>query len=151
MTNLGRLDTEIGDRISQARKQAGHKQKDFAPLLGISRQTLNRYEMGSRPIPAEILVKTIAITNCDAAWLLMGTRSDQTRAEVISGMQKILSELTAAEEKETYGLTNRDKFWVEVGRHLDQVEGAEHLRRIIYDAFRAAHVPVDEIEKRYRY
>lgn len=66
-------------------------------------------------------------------------------------MQKILTELTVAEKKETYGLTNRDKFWVEVGRHLDQVDGAEHLRRIIYDALRAAHVPVDEIEKRYRY
>lgn len=31
---------------------------------------------------------------------------------------------------------------------LEQVYGVEHLRRIIYDALRAAHVPVDEIEKR---
>lgn len=151
MTNLGQSDTDIGGRIAQARKEAGYKQKDFAPLLDISRQTLNRYEMGSRPIPADILLKTIAITKCDPAWLLTGTHSDQSRAEVIFGMQKILSELTAAEEKEPYGLTNRDKFWLEVGKLFDQVQGTEHLRRIIYDALRAAHVPVDEIEKRYRY
>lgn len=151
MNKQRQIDTELSRRIAHARKKSGLNQKDLAEKLGISYPTLNRYEVGRRSVPGELLIRIIEITGCDPAWLLTGIEADKARSEKISEIQKILSGMTAAEGKEPYGLTNRDKFWMEVGRHLDQVEGAEHLRRIIYDAFRAAHVPVDEIEKRYRY
>jgi transcriptional regulator with XRE-family HTH domain len=52
---LGRLlelrHKEIGVLLRQARSNAGSTQKECADLLGVSRDTISRYELGGRPIP----------------------------------------------------------------------------------------------------
>lgn len=141
----------LGTRIKEARKKAGITQDDLAKRLKIALSTFNKYEKDHRVPGADVLAKIAKELNADSGWLLTGDETKQTSLEKLSEIQEMLKEVTVQEEKATYGMTNRQRFWLEVMTQFDQVKGAEHLRRIIYDALRAAHVPVDEIEKRYRY
>lgn len=141
----------LGERIRIARKNAGITQEALAKKLGIAYQTLNKYEKGKRIPDAELIRQMVIELGCDPAWLLTGEDTKHASLEKLSEIQEMIKEVTVQEEKATYGMTNRQRFWLEAMTQFDQVQGAEHLRRIIYDALRAAHVPVDEIEKRYRY
>lgn len=72
---LDSLDT-IGGRIKKARRHARMSQKDLADRVGISVNSLCRYEKDSRVIDAATLAKIVKATHSSANWLLMGTHTD---------------------------------------------------------------------------
>lgn len=60
-------------RLRFARKTAGFKSQDAAaPLLEISKNTLNRYESGESIPDANIINKMVEMYNCNVNWLLTG-------------------------------------------------------------------------------
>ncbi len=60
----------IGERLKQLRGNA--TRDEMAARLGISRNTLARYEQGERLPDAAVLARVCAATGADAGWLLNG-------------------------------------------------------------------------------
>lgn len=70
----------IGERLTRIRGQKS--QADFAPLVGIHKNTIGTYERGEREIGAEALARLIAL-GWNANWLLTGEGPE--RLEALSG------------------------------------------------------------------
>lgn len=156
-----RTSNEILDSIKEIR--GIKKDVELARLFGVKPNVLSTWR-SRNTIPYQEIV-----TLCDKLGMsiaaVFGEEPSGKRDEKLEEVEQILQRnpeakgailtllkgVTAQEEKGGYGLSNRQRFWLEAMTQFEQVQGAEHLRRIIYDALRAAHVPVDEIEKRYRY
>jgi len=62
----------IGNRIKTARKRAGITQGELAKRVGVSLQTLNKYERGHRTPDAGLLGAIAKELCCDPGWLLSG-------------------------------------------------------------------------------
>lgn len=62
----------LGDRILFAIRAYGHSQDAIAASLDVSPVSLNRYIKGHRVPDADFLIRLVAITGCDAGWLLTG-------------------------------------------------------------------------------
>lgn len=68
----------IGGRIKTARKSVGITQGELAKRVGVSLQTLNKYEKGHRTPDAGLLGAIAKELGCDPGWLLSG--EDKTYA-----------------------------------------------------------------------
>lgn len=70
----------IGDRIREVRTGMGLIRDDFAELMGISRNTLARYETDERKPDADFIIKFCEEYDVSADWLLLGRseNDDQT-------------------------------------------------------------------------
>ena len=64
------MTTTLGERLALIRGKA--RQEDFAEQLGVSRQTLIRYEKDERIPGADFLKTVILETGVDSTWLLLG-------------------------------------------------------------------------------
>ena len=81
----------IGGRIKTARKKVGITQGELAKRVGVSLQTLNKYERGHRTPDAGLLGMVAKELCCDPGWLLSG--EDRTYAPPEpSGEKFILAE-----------------------------------------------------------
>src|SRR3970040_473566 len=78
----------IGNRIKTARKRAGITQGDLAKRVGVSLQTLNKYEKGHRTPDARLLGSIVKELGCDPGWLLSG--EDKTYASPESSGDKFI-------------------------------------------------------------
>lgn len=101
----------IRSRVKQARKEAGyHSQREFAPLIGVTRETLGKYESKEESITLDVVRNVAAVTNKPLAWffledgydLIQTTTPRVSRApleralEKASGLQADLLELQDA-------------------------------------------------------
>lgn len=63
---------ELGNRLRTIRKNLSLTQGDFADKLGITKQTLLRYEKGLRAPGADILLRIVEFAQINPEWLLTG-------------------------------------------------------------------------------
>src|SRR3989304_3076994 len=66
------MTNNIGDRLKTARKKVGITQGELAKRVGVSLQTLNKYERGHRTPDARLLGIIVKELGCDPGWLLSG-------------------------------------------------------------------------------
>ena len=78
----------IGARIKTARKKVGITQGELAKRVGVSLQTLNKYEKGHRTPDARLLGAIAKELGCDPGWLLSG--EDKTYAAPEPSGEKFL-------------------------------------------------------------
>lgn len=95
----------IGERIKQAREQAGLRQEDLADLLGVATRTVQNYE-GAATKPFKQLNAIAAATGTTTEWLLHGDSSSGEDGDGTAGVASIdhrLEELAAAVRDLTTG------------------------------------------------
>lgn len=63
---------KTGERLRQVRKSHGITQQEMANRVGVSKQTLLRYEKGQREPEISFLYRFIESTKANAAFVLMG-------------------------------------------------------------------------------
>ena len=76
---------KFGRRLQDARKRLGVNQTDFSALIGVSKNTLSRYERGELSPPTDTLA-AIALQLAevvDTNWLVLGARKDPDHPQVI--------------------------------------------------------------------
>ena len=67
----------IGDRIKQLREKYGYSQTDFADKIGVSKQTLYKYENGIvTNIPSDKIEAIATLCKASPSWV-MGWESDR--------------------------------------------------------------------------
>ena len=67
---------DLGGRIRFLRKYKNLSQKELADLIGVTAQTVHKYERGYRVPTADILIKIGELLDCnDFGWLLTGQNS----------------------------------------------------------------------------
>lgn len=69
---------DIAIRLVEERARIGYSQADFARKLGVSRETLRRYEIGESGASVEFLAQT-ATLGVDVQYVLIGVRSANAR------------------------------------------------------------------------
>ena len=62
----------LGLRIKEVREKAGLNQDEFAKLLGLTPNTVSRYEQGHRLPDSNFLTHLVEKFKCDPGWLLTG-------------------------------------------------------------------------------
>ncbi len=131
---LGRLvelrHKEIGVLLRQARSNAGRTQKECADLLGVSPDTISKYELGGRPVPftqLEVL----------ASYLELAMPSFLDRGEPMSRVygDAYESELLAPEEA-WEGLPQRIKEFIRDPKSRPFLEVALRLYELPGDSLR---------------
>lgn len=65
---------DIAIRLVEERSKIGYSQADFARKIGVSRETLRRYEIGESGMTVEFLAQTATI-GIDVQYVLLGIRS----------------------------------------------------------------------------
>lgn len=68
----------IGDRLRVARESVTYDKKQFAEMIGISRDTLRHYERGQTSPRPPVLTAWCLATGFDKEWILTGTISNPT-------------------------------------------------------------------------
>lgn len=58
----------LQNKIREARLMAGHTQKEFAQLLGVTQVTVARWETGGRPISLDSLIEVARVTGNELSW-----------------------------------------------------------------------------------
>lgn len=93
-TDEGGIFMTLGERIAQARKQAGLSQEQLGEKLGVSRQAVSKWE-GDQTNPDVAYVAQMCRTlGVSSDWLLLGEESAQTAAPArCPGCQAIVSGL----------------------------------------------------------
>lgn len=66
----------IGERINYIRKEMGVNRDQFADYLGVSRNTITRYETDERKPDADFIIKFCVEYEVSADWLLFGKLAD---------------------------------------------------------------------------
>jgi transcriptional regulator with XRE-family HTH domain len=130
---LGRLvelrHKEIGVLLRQARSDAGRTQKECAELLGVSPDTISKYELGGRPVPftqLEVL----------ASYLEVSMSSFLDRGEPMTGVSGEASqpELLAPEEA-----------WESLPQHIKEFIRNPNSRPFLEVALRLYELPEDSL------
>ncbi|SEA68212.1 Helix-turn-helix [Desulfuromusa kysingii] len=64
----------LGDRIRLKRKKNGLSQAELGQRIGVSQNTVNRFEGGHRTPDAHVVARIADVLGCSLAWLIQGTR-----------------------------------------------------------------------------
>ena len=66
------INSYVGKRIRQRRKEMGASQQMLGEALGCSFQQIHKYESGENLIPASVLYSIAWQQGCDPAWYFEG-------------------------------------------------------------------------------
>lgn len=66
------LRVQIGERLIWLREAFGHTQAQWSRQIGVSSSTLNRWELGSRLPPIDILIAIVSATEASLDYVLRG-------------------------------------------------------------------------------
>lgn len=83
---------EIGERIAQAREEAGLRQEDLADLIEVATRTVQNYEVGATK-PFTKLRRISEATGRPVEWLLHGDQAEANRDEQIRVLREELAEV----------------------------------------------------------
>ena len=70
-TNYNELST-VGERLTYLRKYYGYSQKDISIILDVTQGTVSKYEVGTRPIPTEVIDKLAVMYKVPAEFIEQG-------------------------------------------------------------------------------
>ena len=121
-----RMKLDLKDRMIKARKDAGYSQKNMAPLLDISIQTLNRYENGHRTPNGELLNQMAELTGCHPGWLLTGhpPTSPDSRPKTVQKPKGLMTESQKDQMIETQG-----KLIKSLEAKIEELEGSRSEKK----------------------
>jgi transcriptional regulator with XRE-family HTH domain len=124
---------ETGDRLRQVRKSLGRTQQEMADMLGISKQTLLRYEKGQRDPEISFLYRFIDSTDANCAFVFMGQEPIFTTGDhnIISldGNERILIELfRELKDSDKQRLLNTLEILIDED-HIDRTDKLRTLKR----------------------
>ena len=74
--------SNLGARITIARKELGMSQAKLAEAIGLSVRAYQSYEMGQRSIPIEALVEMHQKFNVDLNWILLGAKAVRMQHDI---------------------------------------------------------------------
>lgn len=74
------MEENLGDRIRLSRKNNGLSQLELGQKIGVSLNTVNRYEGGLRSPDAHVAVRIAEVLGCSIDWLIQGTRENPNAA-----------------------------------------------------------------------
>jgi transcriptional regulator with XRE-family HTH domain len=104
----------IGSRIKELR-QGKWNQTEFSELIGVSLNTLSKFENGKSDLPSESLKKAAELLKVSADYLLTGKETEKTISEEENEIIKIVRESPEIRElmKETVALKKKviNKLW----------------------------------------
>ncbi|WP_171494433.1 helix-turn-helix domain-containing protein [Acinetobacter brisouii] len=80
----------IGGRIRQIRTTMGLIRDDFAGLVGVSRNTLARYETDERKPDADFIINFCQTCEVSADWLLFGILPEDQQQQQLSVDEMLL-------------------------------------------------------------
>lgn len=86
-------DSPIEENLREFRRRQGLKKKDVAELMGVTSRTYYAYELGTRSIPSDALIKLATMTRVDLNQILMGRPAEidhQSVRSAIDDLMKIL-------------------------------------------------------------
>lgn len=69
----------LGDRIAQARKQAGLSQEQLGEKLGVSRQAISKWESGQTNPDVAYVTELCRLLGISSDWLLLGIENAQEK------------------------------------------------------------------------
>lgn len=72
----------LGERIAQARKQAGLSQEQLGEKLGVSRQAISKWESGQNNPDVAYVAEMCRLFGISSDWLLLGLENAQEKAPV---------------------------------------------------------------------
>lgn len=84
---------QFGQRITELRKESGETQESLLEALGVSQQTLSRYEKGQRQASLEFVIRAARHYNVSADYLLGLSNAKSTEKDM-----KIACEMTLLPE-----------------------------------------------------
>lgn len=86
-------DSPLAENLREFRRREGLNKKDVAELMGVTPRTYYAYELGTRSVPSDALIKLATMTRVDLNLLLMGraTETDhQSVRDAIDDMMKVM-------------------------------------------------------------
>jgi transcriptional regulator with XRE-family HTH domain len=115
-----------GERIKKVRKQKGMTQKELADKLGITNNSLSRYEIGERQPPVDMLEKI-----ANALGVQMWELLYDGNIEFNNNVEKDITEMTPEEQAEVF-------------KKLPEAlnDTTKKLREIVYEAYAQSPEPL---------
>lgn len=108
----------VGSRIKQLRERHGYSQTDFADKVGVSKQTLYKYENGIvTNIPSDKIENVAALCKVSPSWI-MGWEMDQSASS---------SDQPSSDPLQSY-LSKLSEFLTAFPEHRQLVSDAAHVR-----------------------
>lgn len=83
-------DSPIEENLREFRRRQGLKKKDVAELMGVTSRTYYAYELGTRSIPSDALIKLATMTRVDLNQLLMGRPAEIDHQSVRSAIDDLM-------------------------------------------------------------
>ena len=80
--------TDLGQRIREARKRSGMSQQQLAAYIGVSDKTVSAYEIGRVDPPVEMLRKISSVTTHPIGYFL-----GEIQSSIEAKLERIASEL----------------------------------------------------------
>lgn len=103
---MEKLSTYIGNKIKEFRKQHGMTQSHLADLLGTTRQSISRYEIGERKANQDILFKLSDIFNVSIDDFFPEAKEEKSNARV-KNINTIYNQLINSEKNKVYNFAEQ--------------------------------------------
>lgn len=92
---------ELGKKIAKKRKDLGMTQSDFADRIGVTRQTVSRWEAGSVMPDIDKIGDIASILSVSCDYLLKDDVTEET-AEPVSGISRLLQQAVGRKVELTF-------------------------------------------------
>lgn len=130
----------IQARIKLARKEAGYRsQREFAPVIGVGRETLGRYETNEDSLTLEAIRNIAKATSRPLAWFfleddwILVRRNDHGSDELFSTIERMRRRLIETDEDlykiEALTGAKNEKTPAQAGERTRQRNRSEHWNR----------------------
>ena len=90
---------ELGNKIARKRKDLGMTQTEFADSLGVTRQTVSRWESGAVMPDIDKISDIASLLNVSCDYLLKDDVTDETGAEKPEGISRLLQDTVGKKVK----------------------------------------------------
>ena len=96
---------EVAKRVKKLRKKTGMSQEKFAEVIGVSRESVARYETGKRSMTIDVIDLYVSYCKVSADYILYGTRKcesvcNQECGETLEMLNNVPEEM----QKMVYGM-----------------------------------------------
>lgn len=92
MQEKKKLNIEIGNRIKQARENAGLTQDRFSELIGMGTKSISAVERGTVGISLSALKKICRVLSVSSDELLFGSKSENSAQELAARLERLTPE-----------------------------------------------------------
>lgn len=130
----------VSKRIVELREEKGETQQELANAIGITRQTLSRYEIAARTVNVDVLAALAQHFKVSADYLLglsdirSTVQNMQTACEVTGLSEKAIENIKSLEYRMPDKIRKKNMNFIEKNK-IEQTEIAHHLYEEIKETF----------------